>query len=75
MTTLKKRINITADADIERALIVAARRDDVPTATKAAELLRIGLEFEEDFALGTVANDRAKNKIKYVSHASAWKKL
>ena len=73
MATLKKRINITADTDIESALVSSARRDKMPTAAKAAELLRLALALEEDVALGSIARLREKEAVKYVSHESVWK--
>ena len=73
MSTVKSRINITAGRDIERALIKAAKRDQVPVATKAAELLRLGLEIEEDLILGQIAEERlADKKARYITHEQAW---
>lgn len=71
--TNKKRISITANPDIELALIDAAKRDGVLVTTKATELLRLALELEEDLALGTFAAKREASQTKYLSHESAWK--
>ncbi|KKW02020.1 MAG: hypothetical protein UY36_C0012G0003 [Parcubacteria group bacterium GW2011_GWA1_49_11] len=74
MPTTKTRINITADKDIERSLVAAAKRDGVPTASKAAELLRLALELEEDLALSAIADERLTGKkIKWLSHKQVWK--
>ena len=74
MPTIKPRINITADKDVERSLVAAAKRDGVPMAAKAAELLRLALELEEDLALGQIAEERLRSKnIKWVSHKAAWR--
>lgn len=73
MTTTKKRINITADADVEAALIRSAKRDKLPVTTKATELLRLALELEEDVVLGFLANERFSKRERYLSHEKAWK--
>jgi len=74
MTTIKQRINITANQEVERALKNAAKRDGVPVATKAAELLSIALEIEEDTYLGSIANERAlTDRSLFVHHDKAWK--
>lgn len=75
MATIKRRINITADREVELALTRAARRDGVPVATKAAELLRVALEIEEDQIFGEIAEARAKQKnVKYLSPQAFWRK-
>ena len=74
MPTIKRRINITTDRDVEKSLFAAAKRDRVPVASKAAELLRLALELEEDLALNALAEERLFNKkIKWVSHKETWK--
>ncbi len=74
MPTIKRRINITTDQDVEKSLLAAAKRDRVPVAAKAAELLRFALELEEDLALNTLVEERLSNKkIKWVSHKEVWK--
>lgn len=73
MSTTKQRINITADAATEVALKRAAKRDGVPVATKAAELVMIGLELEEDIALAALGDERAKYKGPLIPHDQAWK--
>jgi hypothetical protein len=72
MPTAKKRINITLSEDIERALVKAARRDMVPEATKAAALLRVALEIEEDELWEDIAQKRDKKGTRFVSHTQAW---
>lgn len=73
MSTTKQRINITTNLDVEQALRQAAKRDGVPMATKASELLTIGLELEEDMALTTIATERSANSSEFVSHEQAWR--
>ena len=73
MTTTKRRINITADKDVEKALIHVAKRDGVPTASKAADLLRVALELEEDLAWAALADQRMSRKnVKYLTHKQVW---
>ena len=75
MPTTKLRINITADRDMERALSLAAKRARVPVATKAADLLRLALEIEEDQVLFELAEARLDDKnAKYLSHRTFWRK-
>jgi len=75
MATNKTRINITADSEMEIALKRAAKRERVPVATKAAELLAFALSLEEDIVLGFVAEKRRAAKGAYVSHKKAWGSL
>ncbi|KKU77758.1 MAG: hypothetical protein UY04_C0052G0003 [Parcubacteria group bacterium GW2011_GWA2_47_7] len=74
MPTIKKRINITISKELDRALAMFAKRDQVPQATKAEEFLRIGMELEEDVLLETVASERYKTAGKYISHKEVWGK-
>jgi hypothetical protein len=73
MTTTKLRINITADKDIEEALVSSAKRSGVPTASKAVELLRIALELEEDLAWVKIIEQRTAKKVKLLSHENVWR--
>ena len=73
MSTTKTRINVSLSADVERAVIALAKRDQVPHATKAAELLRSALEIDEDMKLDVIARERDRTGVKFVSHKSAWK--
>lgn len=73
MPTVKQRINITADKKMESALKLVAKRDGVPTASKATELLTLALELEEDIALASLADGRSAKRIQFISHESAWK--
>lgn len=68
MTTIKKRVNISLSAPIENILTKLAKRDQVPQATKAAELVCIAIEFEEDRVFDEIASKRDVKKAKFVSH-------
>ena len=72
MTTTKKRINISVSEPLERALSRLAKRDEVPEATKAAELLKMAVEIEEDFVWDKTASVRDVRGAKFVSHKKAW---
>ncbi|HLD20339.1 MAG TPA: hypothetical protein VJB93_03795 [Patescibacteria group bacterium] len=58
MPTTKKRINISVPAHIDHILTQISRRDHIPVATKAFQLIQTALEIEEDIALETIARKR-----------------
>jgi hypothetical protein len=72
MTTVKKRINLSIGSDVEKMLSMLAKRDAVPQATKAAELLRVALEIEEDQIWAAVAGKRDTKVARFISHEKAW---
>lgn len=72
MPTTKKRVNISLPEFTEDILFKLAKRDEVPEATKAAELIRIAIELEEDQVLDIIASKRDTSKAKFVSHKKAW---
>lgn len=73
MPTSKKRINISLSDDLEHVLKRLAARDDVPQATKAIELLKIGIEVEEDDLWNAFAEERDTPDARFVSHKKAWR--
>lgn len=73
MTTIKKRINLSISNDVEEMLSKLAKRDSVPQATKATELLRLALEIEEDQIWAAVAERRDKKDAQFISHKKIWK--
>lgn len=48
MGTIKSHLNISLPDDTKKILLSVAKRDQMPTATKAARLIEIGLGTEED---------------------------
>ncbi len=74
MPTNKKRINITLSKDTAVFLRRIALRDEVPQATKAAELLEYALELEEDAYFSALAEKRMKQGGKSYSHRETWGK-
>lgn len=73
MPTTKKRINISLSENMELAISKLAWRDQVPEATKAAELIRLALEVEEDGVWDKLATKRDTKNAKFLSRARAWK--
>jgi len=72
MATTKKRINISLGKETEEALGRIAKRDQVPPATKAEELLRRALETEEDASLDALASERDTKNARYLSGDEVW---
>lgn len=66
MPTVKTRINVTLTTDVERALGRLAARDEVPAATKAAHLIQLALEIEEDEVWDAIAAKRDTAKARFV---------
>ena len=73
MATTKTRINISVPSEIRGMLHRLAKRDRVPEATKAARLLEIALEFEEDQIWSEIARQRDKKGARFIPHRKAWK--
>ncbi len=74
MPTIKKRLNITLGADLERAIREIAKREDVPEATVASDLLRNAIQIEEDVVWDKIASSRDTKKSKFVKNSDKlWK--
>ncbi len=74
MATTKRRLNITLSPEVDALISLIAKRDQVPEATKVAELLHISLALEEDKAFSLLADERLSGKTKWVSHDDVWGK-
>ncbi len=72
MPTTKKRINITLSDEFEKVLELLARRDEVPVATKASELIKMAIEIDEADIFTMIAEERDTKNAKYISHDKAW---
>ncbi len=73
MATTKKRLNISMSKLTEKALDELSKRDNVPQATKAAELIEFALEIEEDVLWGKLAKERDTKDSSFVKHSkSVW---
>lgn len=73
MATTKSRINISLPADVKEALERLAKRDQMPTATKAERLIELALELEEDEYLNRLAMQRDTQDAKYIPLDEAFK--
>ena len=72
MLATKTRINISVPRETRRALERLAKRDEMPEATKAAQLLELALEYEEDAVWDAVARARDRKGAKFISHGKVW---
>jgi predicted nucleic acid-binding protein len=72
MSTTKKRINISLSNELEKTIEKLAKRDEVPEATKASDLLRLAVEIEEDAVWDSIAKSRDTKDAKFLSHKKAW---
>lgn len=54
-----KRVNLTLSMDDFVVIEALAHQEATPTTTKAAQLLKLGLELEEDRILGQIADERS----------------
>lgn len=72
MATIKHRINISLSDGVTAVLTKLAKRDQVPTATKTAELIQRALEIEEDDVFNAIAAKRDVIGTKFASHKKAW---
>ena len=72
MATTKKRVNVSLSKSLEDALRKLAKRDQVPQATKAAELIRLAIELEEDQVWDEIVSKRDTKKAKFISHEEVW---
>ncbi|OGJ61729.1 hypothetical protein A3A67_01535 [Candidatus Peribacteria bacterium RIFCSPLOWO2_01_FULL_51_18] len=75
MPTKKRRINITLKKDVALYLKKLALRDDMPEATKAAQMIELAMEIEEDLYFSRIADERFRNMKKTVSAAEFWAKV
>lgn len=73
MSTIKPRINITVEPSVKKAILAAADRDKMPIASKAHDLLCLGLEIEEDIALAKLADKRSVKGTRFIPHSKVWK--
>ena len=74
MATTKKRINISLSRSVEKAIAKLAKRDKLPEATKAGELLRLALEIEEDYVFDALTQERDVKGVRWITHENVWGK-
>lgn len=73
MATTKTRLHISLSKAEEQFLTGLAKRDQVPRATKASQLVRMAMEIEEDFQLSKLAESRDVPGAPRMSHDEFWK--
>ncbi len=72
MSTAKSRINVSVPDDVKQALTRLAKRDQLPTATKAVRLIEMGLELEEDEVWDRIAASRDQKDAKLYTHTEVF---
>jgi len=65
-------INIGLPKNLAITLKKLADRDNVPTATKAIELIKIGIEIDEDEIWDKLATENDTKDTKFISHKEFW---
>jgi len=73
MSTAKTRINVSVSDDVKAALTKLAKRDQIPTATKAVHLIEMGLELEEDEVWDKIAASRDQKNSNFHTHTETFK--
>ena len=69
MSTVKTRINISVPEDVRSVLVSLAKRDQMPTATKAEHLIEIGIETQEDEYWDQIASNRDHKNARLYTHS------
>lgn len=72
MPTTKRRINITIDDDVYKALERLSDKRDQSVAGVGLSLIEEALEYQEDLHFSRIADDRLAEKQKRIPHAKAW---
>lgn len=72
MPTSKKRINIILPKDLEYAVRLLSKRDNVSQAAKVVELLESAIEIEEDAIWAQLVAERDTPDAVFISHEEAW---
>ena len=65
-------MNLSLSPEIDLVIGYLSKRDNVPEATKALELLKQGIEYEEDEVFDRLVAERDTPDAKFVSHDQAW---
>ena len=72
MPTAKRRINITVDDRIFKAMERLSGERDQSLAGVGLSLIEEALEYQEDIYFSRVADERLSKKQKRISHEKAW---
>lgn len=74
MATKKKRIYISLPEGSNELVTMLAKRNGIPPATQAAQLIEESLEYQENLQIAEIIKARKKNPV-FISHANAWKNI
>ena len=72
MPTTKRRINITVDDNVYKALERLSGQRDESVAGVGLSLIEEALEYQEDLYFSRIADKRISSKQKRISHNKAW---
>jgi len=72
MPTAKKRINITVDDEVYKALVRLSGKRDQSVAGVGLSLIEEALGYQEDLYFSRIADERLNTKQKRVTHEKAW---
>lgn len=72
MPTTKKRINITVDDHVYKALERLSGKRDQSVAGVGLSLIEEALAYQEDLHFSRIADDRLAKKQKRIPHDKAW---
>ena len=67
------RFELELTPSLYAALAAAAKHAGIPLPVKAAQLLELGLELEEDAYFAKIVKERSQKAGNFVSHRKAWK--
>jgi predicted DNA-binding protein len=73
MPTAKKRINITVDDEMYRALESLSQKKQKSVSGTSIDLLEKAIELEEDVYFSRKSDERLSKKQKHIPHDKAWK--
>lgn len=73
MPTSKKRINLSVSKETEEILQLLAKRDQMPIASKALQLIELAIEIDEDEVWTQIAEERDTPDAEWIIHDQAWK--
>ena len=72
MPTTKKRINLTVDDDVYKALERLSSKRDQSVAGVGLSLIEEALEYQEDLHFSRVADERLAKQERRIAHDKAW---
>jgi predicted DNA-binding protein len=73
MPTNKRRINITINEDLYKALALLSKRRCQSLAGLSFDLIEKAIELEEDIYFSRIADERLSKKERRVPHDKVWK--